>query len=148
MRYKLAHISLGSVFKVTFVLGLILGLIAGILYALIMTGGVVTYGFQALPLGYGVAGAIAGGIVGGIVAAIIAVIYAFLYNVTARITGGLEFDLSEAAVYPGAQMAAPTPGYAAPRSAEAAPRCPRCGGPLRYIKEYERWWCDSCRQYV
>jgi|GEM_PF-3620599 len=148
MRYKLDHISLGSVFKVTFVLGLILGLIVGVLYGLITMTGVAAYGFQALPLGYGVVGAVAGGIVGGILAAIIAVIYALLYNTTARITGGLEFELSEAVVYPGAPAAAPTPGYAAPRPAEAAPRCPRCGGPLRYIKDYERWWCDNCRQYV
>ncbi len=146
MRYKLTNISLGSVFKVTFVLGLIIGLIVGGLYALITAAGIAAYGLPGIAVGYGAVGAVAGGIVGGTLAAIIAVIYALLYNITAKITGGLEFELSEAAVFPATPTPAPT--YAAPRPTEAAPRCPRCGGPLRYIKEYERWWCDNCRQYV
>jgi sporulation protein YlmC with PRC-barrel domain len=26
--------------------------------------------------------------------------------------------------------------------------CPTCGGPLRYIEQYQRWWCDRDRKYV
>jgi len=26
-------------------------------------------------------------------------------------------------------------------------RCPNCGGELKYIEEYERWYCYSCQQY-
>ena len=26
--------------------------------------------------------------------------------------------------------------------------CPTCGGPLRYIEQYQRWWCDKDRKYV
>jgi sporulation protein YlmC with PRC-barrel domain len=26
--------------------------------------------------------------------------------------------------------------------------CATCGGPLRYIAQYQRWWCDTDRKYV
>ncbi len=26
--------------------------------------------------------------------------------------------------------------------------CPTCGSPLRYIEQYQRWWCDKDRKYV
>jgi sporulation protein YlmC with PRC-barrel domain len=26
--------------------------------------------------------------------------------------------------------------------------CPTCGSPLRYIEQYQRWWCDKERKYV
>jgi sporulation protein YlmC with PRC-barrel domain len=29
-----------------------------------------------------------------------------------------------------------------------APTCPTCGGPLRYIEQYQRWWCDRDKKYV
>lgn len=29
-----------------------------------------------------------------------------------------------------------------------AQKCPICGGPLRYIQQYQRWWCDKDRKYV
>ena len=25
--------------------------------------------------------------------------------------------------------------------------CPDCGGQMRYIEEYERWYCDDCQEY-
>jgi sporulation protein YlmC with PRC-barrel domain len=28
------------------------------------------------------------------------------------------------------------------------PTCPTCGGPLRYIQQYQRWYCDRDRKYV
>jgi len=32
---------------------------------------------------------------------------------------------------------------------QAATRtCPTCGSPLRYIEQYQRWWCDKDRKYV
>ncbi|MBN1329409.1 MAG: hypothetical protein JXA54_08040 [Candidatus Heimdallarchaeota archaeon] len=33
-------------------------------------------------------------------------------------------------------------------SVSDAPTCPFCGKPLRFINEYQRWYCDSCAQYV
>jgi len=29
-----------------------------------------------------------------------------------------------------------------------APTCPTCGGPLRYIEQYQRWWCDRDKKYA
>jgi len=29
-----------------------------------------------------------------------------------------------------------------------AATCPICGGPLRYIEQYKRWWCDRDEKYV
>jgi len=26
--------------------------------------------------------------------------------------------------------------------------CPTCGGPLRYIEQYQRWWCDKDKKYA
>jgi hypothetical protein len=30
----------------------------------------------------------------------------------------------------------------------AANTCPTCGGPLRYIEQYQRWYCDKEKKYV
>ena len=30
----------------------------------------------------------------------------------------------------------------------AARTCPTCGSPLRYVEQYQRWWCDKDRKYV
>jgi len=30
----------------------------------------------------------------------------------------------------------------------AAMTCPSCGGPLRYIQQYQRWYCDKEKKYV
>lgn len=34
------------------------------------------------------------------------------------------------------------------REAVSQPRCPKCGGTLSYIRQYERWYCYSCKIYV
>lgn len=31
---------------------------------------------------------------------------------------------------------------------ESAQKCPTCGGNLRWIKQYKRWYCDSDKKYV
>jgi hypothetical protein len=42
------------------------------------------------------------------------------------------------------------PAYAAPAppAAPAAPMCPTCGGTLRFIQQYQRWYCDKEQKYV
>jgi hypothetical protein len=32
--------------------------------------------------------------------------------------------------------------------APSTPVCPTCGGPLRYIQQYQRWYCDKEQKYV
>lgn len=34
-----------------------------------------------------------------------------------------------------------------PTSADAPTVCPVCGGPLRWVPEFDRWWCASERKY-
>ena len=41
------------------------------------------------------------------------------------------------------QVAAP-----APSPTPATPTCPTCGGPIRYIQQYQRWYCDKEQKYV
>jgi hypothetical protein len=35
-----------------------------------------------------------------------------------------------------------------PPPAPTAQTCPTCGGPLRYIQQYQRWYCDKEKKYV
>jgi MFS family permease len=42
------------------------------------------------------------------------------------------------------QRRAPAP----PPPPGAATTCPSCGGPLRYIQQYQRWYCDKEQKYV
>lgn len=37
---------------------------------------------------------------------------------------------------------------ATPPPPGAANVCPSCGGPLRYIQQYQRWYCDKEQKYV
>jgi hypothetical protein len=32
--------------------------------------------------------------------------------------------------------------------APTTPTCPTCGGPLRYIQQYQRWYCDKEQKYT
>jgi hypothetical protein len=32
--------------------------------------------------------------------------------------------------------------------APTTPTCPTCGGPLRYIQQYQRWYCDKEQKYA
>ncbi|MBS3782047.1 MAG: hypothetical protein KGY66_08565 [Candidatus Thermoplasmatota archaeon] len=34
-----------------------------------------------------------------------------------------------------------------PPSQKPSKNCPDCGGQMRYIEEYNRWYCDSCQEY-
>lgn len=35
-----------------------------------------------------------------------------------------------------------------PPASPGTPICPTCGGPLRYIQQYQRWYCDREQKYV
>jgi len=50
--------------------------------------------------------------------------------------GALKFQRA-----PSAPAPPPPPGM-------AAQTCPTCGGPLRYIQQYQRWYCDKEQKYA
>ena len=43
----------------------------------------------------------------------------------------------------------PVAGASPPTQAEGAPAptCPKCGTPLIYVQQYQRWYCPNCREY-
>jgi hypothetical protein len=42
----------------------------------------------------------------------------------------------------------PQPTAPSPPPSPATPTCSTCGGPLRYIQQYQRWYCDREQKYV
>ena len=62
---------------------------------------------------------------------------------------GLGAQLSAQSGPPSAAtFMATAPAASGPPSATEVPTCPFCGKQLRFIDEYQRWYCDSCTQYV
>ncbi len=43
------------------------------------------------------------------------------------------------------QFGAAAPPPPAPPGAQV---CPTCGGPLTYIQQYQRWYCNKCKKYA
>ena len=65
--------------------------------------------------------------------------------------GGLAAQLSgppSASSGPSFMAASPPSTSGSPAASADVPTCPFCGKPLRFINEYQRWYCDSCAQYV
>ncbi|NHK32290.1 MAG: hypothetical protein FK730_13125 [Asgard group archaeon] len=61
--------------------------------------------------------------------------------------GGTQPTVSSAPPQPPSFM--PTSQVAAPSAGQKEPpTCPFCSKGLRFIDEYQRWYCDSCAQYV
>lgn len=42
----------------------------------------------------------------------------------------------------------PQGGAQAQSQAQGEQNCNRCGLKIRYIQEYQRWYCDNCKQYL
>jgi NADH pyrophosphatase NudC (nudix superfamily) len=36
---------------------------------------------------------------------------------------------------------------ATPATGAPTPACPKCGTPLTYVQQYQRWYCPTCREY-
>lgn len=151
-RYEIKSIGVSSVFKIALLIGIILGLILGMIYAVVLAATAVRLPpIPGVPgwlpgIGMGLVAAVMvimgllAGLIGGVVSAIILAIEAALYNFIAGRVGGIEVELIRGI---GAV------GYAeAERPAAVAVKCPTCGSPARYIREYKRWWCDHCRKYL
>lgn len=39
------------------------------------------------------------------------------------------------------------PPVAAQAAGAPTPTCPKCGTPLTYVQQYERWYCPTCKEY-
>jgi hypothetical protein len=50
--------------------------------------------------------------------------------------------------YFGLPPVTPTYSPAVPAAAPPSPTCPACGQPLRYVQQYQRWYCDNEQKYV
>jgi len=48
------------------------------------------------------------------------------------------------ATYQASQVTPPPPS---PQGAAQIPACPKCGQPLTWIEQYQRWYCYNCQQY-
>ncbi len=80
---------------------------------------------------------------------ILSVVFAFIFfTLGGYLSGMLEkrpfampgiFNLSQ--IRRGAAAPPPPPGT-------TAMTCPSCGGPLRYIQQYQKWYCDKEQKYV
>jgi hypothetical protein len=44
--------------------------------------------------------------------------------------------------------AAPAPAVTVVTTPTAAQPCPRCGAPLTFVPQANRWYCGNCQQYV
>jgi hypothetical protein len=50
---------------------------------------------------------------------------------------------------PAASAATPTPGAAPGATPQGAPQfCGRCGKPMTFVAQYQRWFCQGCQQYA
>jgi hypothetical protein len=49
---------------------------------------------------------------------------------------------------PYAPGAAPPPATAQQPQQPQQQTCPGCGAPIRYIDQYQRWYCDRCQKYL
>jgi hypothetical protein len=62
----------------------------------------------------------------------------------------VQFRIYEEIASLNRRLGGPVPQAAAPAPSPtpATPTCPTCGGPIRYIQQYQRWYCDKEQKYV
>ncbi len=78
---------------------------------------------------------------------IISVIFAFIfYMLGGYFAGYLEHrPFAMPTIFDMSRISSPPPP---PPPAMATQTCPTCGSPLRYIQQYQRWYCDKEQKYV
>jgi hypothetical protein len=61
----------------------------------------------------------------------------------------VQFRIYDELVMLNRKTGVPTPTSSPmPPPAQTGPVCPSCGSPLRYIQQYQRWYCDKEQKYV
>ncbi|MEM3694948.1 MAG: hypothetical protein QXJ11_03200 [Candidatus Bathyarchaeia archaeon] len=58
--------------------------------------------------------------------------------------GGILVLVAQPAPAPAPAFTPPIPPPTQPQAAV----CPTCGGPLVYVQQYQRWYCNKCQRYV
>jgi len=118
-----------------------------ILGALVITIG----SFIIMFVDFNVAGA--GVSLGGGVGIIIGIVMLIFGNLAWRILCEywvVQFRIYEEIAALNRRMGGPStqPPAPSPAPSPATPVCPSCGGPLRYIQQYQRWYCDKEQKYA
>ncbi len=118
-----------------------------ILGALVITIG----SFIIMFVDFNVAGA--GVSLGGGVGIIIGIVMLIFGNLAWRILCEywvVQFRIYEEIATLNRRMGGPStqPPAPSPAPSPATPVCPSCGGPLRYIQQYQRWYCDKEQKYA
>ena len=114
-----------------------------ILSFLIMLGGAMLGGTFTIP----------GFSMGGEIAVLLGVLMLIFGNLYWRILCEymiVQFRIYEEIVSLNRRLGGTSP-QATPTSnppAPTTPTCPTCGGPLRYIQQYQRWYCDKEQKYA
>jgi hypothetical protein len=109
-------------------------------YAMIIGG--VTYSF------FGGVSYAWGGLIGGIILVIIGYIITVLGLMAAFFKILPEVVAEELHRQNLTFVAPPQMSTPQPATPDQVTSCPTCGGPLRYIQQYQRWYCDRERKYV
>lgn len=95
----------------------------------------------------------AGVSLGGGVGIIIGIVMLIFGNLAWRILCEywvVQFRIYEEIAALNRRMGGPStqPPAPSPAPSPATPVCPSCGGPLRYIQQYQRWYCDKEQKYA
>jgi hypothetical protein len=90
---------------------------------------------------------------GGGVGIIIGIVMLIFGNLAWRILCEywvVQFRIYEEIAALNRRMGGPStqPPAPSPAPSPATPVCPSCGGPLRYIQQYQRWYCDKEQKYA
>jgi hypothetical protein len=98
---------------------------------------------------YGGVNYLTGGMAGGFVLMVIGWLIMILGSMAAYFKVGSEIIAEEVkkevGIFgPTSQMLIPQPATIS----AATPSCPTCGSPLRFIQQYQRWYCDKEGKYV
>ncbi|MGC9367259.1 MAG: zinc-ribbon domain-containing protein [bacterium] len=57
-------------------------------------------------------------------------------------------EIEQEASTPSAQPETTEPPPELPEKQEQALLCPKCDQPVRYVEQYDRFWCDHCSEYM
>jgi len=113
----------------------------------------ITIGAIFMMAGYGLLGGVGGGV--GVVSGVLVLIFGNLFWRMLCEYLIVQFRIYDELVMlnrrtGGGPMPASTTAPVAPvqPAAPATPTCPTCGSPLRYIQQYQRWYCDREQKYV